>query len=104
MSLYTASGTLAADGNGDSARVQGWVTCTAHYDSGTGTITWEFRGPDGVWRSIYGGPGSTTEQVYTATHMANFFFGGDVSIRPALSGSASTPSIDYQIISDRGNR
>lgn len=103
MADYTTSGTFTADGNGNAARVQGWCTCTAHYDSGSGTVTWQFRGTDNVWRSIYGGSGSTTEQAFTATHAVNFFFGGDVHVRPVLSGS-STPQIDYQIMGNRGNR
>ena len=103
MSNYQTSGTFTADGNGTSVSLRGWATLTAHFDSGSGTVTWQFKGPDGVWRSIYGGSTGTTEQAFTVSHMINVFFGGDVAVRAVLSASSS-PQIDYQIISNPNNR
>lgn len=100
---YEASGTLEDDGYTDAITVSGWATASAHYDSGTGTMTWQFKGPDGVWRSIYGGAGNTTEQAYTASHCANFFFGGDVQVRGELS-SSSSPQVDWQLSGSSMNR
>jgi len=94
---YEDYGTLTANGAGDWVKVRSLASVSAHFDSGSGTITWEFMGPDGVARNIYGGSGNTTLQAYTATHMANFFFGGDVSIRPVLS-NGSSPVVDWQVI------
>lgn len=98
MALNQVHGTLTTDGSTGAVLVRPneGVTCSAHYDSGSGTMTWEFRGPDNVWRTIYGGAGNTTAQAYTATHVANFGFCGQVEVRGTLSGS-STPQIDYQI-------
>lgn len=103
MSNFTGYGTLDADGNGDWVDVRGWSTLTAHYDSGSGTITWQFMGPDGVARTIYSGSSGTTAQTFTGTHMVNIHFGGDVKVRASLSGSSS-PTIDWQIIGNVRNR
>jgi hypothetical protein len=102
-SNFSFYGTFTADGNTSEVVVSGWVTLSAHYDSGSGTITWQFKGPDGVWRGIYSGAGGTTAQVFTATHMVNAFFADDVRVRGVLS-SSSTPQIDWQVFSNPNNR
>ena len=103
MSNFTGYGTLATDASAAAVSVHGWATLSAHLDSGTGTLTWEFKGADGVWRSIYGGTDGTTVQAFTATHMANVFFGADVNVR-ATGSSGSSPVWDWQIMSSPANR
>jgi hypothetical protein len=103
MSLYSTSGTITANGNSNSAIVRGWTTMALHIDGGTGTFTWQFKGPDGVWRSMYGGTDNITLHQYTANHMFNMFFGGDVRVR-VVTSSASTLEADYQIIGNVSNR
>jgi ribosomal protein L32E len=76
---------------------------SAHLDSGSGTWTWQFKGVDGVWRSIYGSSDFVTEQVYTATNMVNAFFGTDTNVRGDAS-SGSSPQWDWQIMSNPRNR
>jgi hypothetical protein len=83
--------------------VRGWATLSAHYDSGTGTMTWNFMGPDGVERIIYAGSAGTTAQAFTATHMINVYFGNDCKVRVTLSASAA-PQIDWQIFGNVANR
>ena len=100
---YQDNGTLTDDGTTDEVQVSGYVTCSAHYDSGTGTMTWQFKGPDGVWRSIYAGSNGTTEQAFSSSHISTLHFGGDVRVRGNLS-SSSSPQIDWQIISSSLNR
>jgi len=94
---YQDHGTLTADGAGPWVIVRSWATLSAHFDSGSATITWEFMGPDGVARGIYSGSNNTTLQAFTATHMCNCFFAGDVSVRPVLS-NGSTPVVDWQVM------
>jgi hypothetical protein len=103
MSNYTNYGTLTADGSTAWVAVRGWATLSAHYDSGTGTLVWEFKGPDGETRSLYGGSAGTTLQSFTANHMINQYFGGDCKVRVTLS-SSSTPQIDWQVIGSVLNR
>ena len=103
MSNYVAYGTLTTDASTDSASVRGWATLSAHLDSGTGTLTWEFKGADGVWRNIFGGTDNVTVQSYSASHMCNAFFGSDVNIR-ATGSSGSSPVWDWQIMSSPVNR
>jgi len=108
ISNYIDYGTLTTDtdtatdsGRGTSCR--GWATLSAHLASGAGTWTWQFRGPDGVWRSVYGGTDGTTEQVFTASHMVNVYFGDQVSVR-ANATAGTAPSWRWQIMSNPGNR
>ena len=103
MSNYTNYGTLTTDASTVDVSCRGWNTLSAHLDSGTGTLTWEFKGPDGVWRSIYGGTDGTTVQAFTAVHMINVFFGGDVKVR-ATGSSGSSPVWDWQVIGNMSNR
>lgn len=102
-SNYQNYGTVTTDTSTDSVACRGWATLSAHLDSGTGTWTWEFKGPDGVWRSIYAGSDGTTEQAFTGSHMINVFFGGDVLIR-GTGSSGSSPQWDWQIVSNVANR
>jgi hypothetical protein len=104
MSNYTNSGTLTTDASTDVVACRGWNTLSAHLDSGTGTLTWEFKGPDGVWRTILGDTGTFTEAaVFTASHMLNVFFGGDVAVR-ATGSAGSSPVWDWQIMGNLANR
>ncbi len=103
MSNFTAYGTITTDTTTSEVACRGWVTLSAHLDSGTGSWTWQFKGIDGVWRSIYGGSTGETEQVFTGTHMINAYFGTDVTVRGNAS-AGSTPQWDYQIMSSHLNR
>ena len=96
-------GTLTTDTSTNEVRGVGHLTLSAHLDSGTGTLTWEFNGPDGVWRSIYGGSDGTTVQAFTAAHMTNVYFADDVLVRSTGSASSS-PVWDWQIIGTHLNR
>lgn len=103
MSLYVGTGTITTDTSGDPVVCRGWSTLSAHLDSGSGVLTWEFKGPDGVWRTIYAGSDNATAQSYSATHMLNVFFGGDVVVR-CTGSSGSSPQWDWQIIGNVSNR
>jgi hypothetical protein len=103
MSNYVKTGTLTTDASTDEVIIRGWATLSAHLDSGTGTLTWQFQGPDGVWRSIYGGSDFLTEMAFTATHMVNVFFGDSVRVR-ATGSSGSSPQWDWQVMSNPANR
>lgn len=103
MSNFKNYGTLTGNGSANAVSIRGWATLSAHLDSGSGTLTWEFKGPDGVWRSIYGGNAGDTEQAFTATHMINVYFGDDVNVRCTASLSTS-PVWDWQIMSNPANR
>ena len=103
MSNYTGYGTVTTNTSTDVVSCRGWVTLSAHLDSGTGTWTWEFKGPDGVWRSIIGGTDHVTAQVYTATNTVNVFFGTDVAVR-GTGSSGTSPVWDWQIMSSPFNR
>ena len=103
MSNFTGFGTVTTDVSTSSVSVCGWVTLSAHLDSGTGTWTWQFKGVDGVWRNIIGGTDFITSQAYTATNMVNVFFGTDVKVR-GTGSSGSTPVWDWQIMSNPQNR
>ena len=103
MSNYAKFGTLTANGSTDEVSVRGWATLSCHIDSGTGTMTWEFKGIDGVWRTIIAAVDNITPQVYTATNMLNVFFGTGVKVRGTLS-AGSTPVFDWQIMSNPSNR
>ncbi len=100
MSNYVKYGTLTTDTSTTGASVSGYVTMSAHLDSGSGTLTWEFKGPDGVWRTIYNG---TTAVSGTASHMNTVYFGCDVKVRATGSGGTS-PVWDWQIMSAVANR
>jgi len=102
-SLHQGFGTVTTDTTTDSVVCSGFVTLAAHLDSGSGTWTWQFKGPDGVGRNIFGGSDGTTVQSFTATNMINAYFGNDVQIRGSAT-SGSSPQWDYQIISNPRNR
>jgi len=102
-SNYVKFGTITTNTTTDEVSVRGWVSCTAHLDSGSGTWTWEFKGPDGVWRTIIGGTDMITAQVYTAANSINSFFGGGVKVRGNAS-AGSTPVWDWQIFGNPSNR
>lgn len=104
MSNFVNSGTITGNTSTDWVSVRGWCTLSCHIDSGTGTMTWNFKGPDGVERGIIGGSDNITAQAYTASHMVNVFFGTDVKVRGTVSGSASTPVFDWQIMGSSWNR
>jgi hypothetical protein len=103
MSNFTNSGTVTTDVSTAAVACNGWVTCSAHLDSGSGTWTWEFKGVDGVWRTLIGGTDHITLQAYTASNMINAFFGTDVEVRGTAS-AGSTPVWDWQIMSNPRNR
>jgi hypothetical protein len=68
-------------------------------------MTWEFKGPDDVWRTIYGGTDGQTAQVFTdVDHMINGYFANDVKVRGSLASGAGSPSFDWQIFSNPRNR
>ena len=103
MSNYTAYGTLTTDASTAEISCRGWATLSAHLDSGTGTVTWEFKGIDGVWRTILAGSDNITAQVYTASNMINVFFGTGVRVR--MTGSAGSTQVwDWQMMSNPWNR
>ena len=99
MSNFQKYGTLAGTTDETSvASCRGAVTLSSHIMGGTGVVTWQFKGPDGVWRGIYGGTTGNTAQAFTnESHMVNVYFGGDVSVKGVLSGGSSA-DFDYQII------
>lgn len=99
-SQRVAQGTLTGNGSTEAVKVTNFVTLSAHYDAGTGTMTWEFQGPDGVWRSIYEG---ATEQTFTGSHMKNIYFADDVLVRGTVSGATGL-TLDYQLMSNYFNR
>jgi hypothetical protein len=103
MSNYQNYGTVTTDTSTNAVACRGWATLSAHLDSGTGTWTWEFQGPDGVWRNIIAGSDGITVQSFTASHMINVFFGGDVIVR-GTGSSGSSPQWDWQIVSNVANR
>lgn len=101
---HVAYGTLTADGDTDEVYATGFVTCSAHYDSGTGNVTWKFKGPDGVERIIYAGAtGETAQEDFTSSHMLNFYFADTVRVFATLD-SSSSPQIDWQIMSNPRGR
>lgn len=102
-SNYQGSGTISSVTTTDAVTCRGWTTLSAHDDAGTFSITWQFKGPDGVWRTIYGGSDNITAQTYTAAHMVNVFFGGDVQVRGNVT-TASGLTLDWQIIGNVANR
>ena len=104
-SNYVGFGNIAAaSGTTSSISCRGWTTLAVHIDTGTGTWTWEFRGVDGVWRTILGSATNTAALTFTASNMVNVFFGTDVNVRGTLASGASTPSFDWQIMGNPSNR
>lgn len=103
MSNHTAYGTITTDTTTTEVTCSGWVTLSAHLISGAGTMTWQFKGVDGDWRSIYGSADNITIESYTATNMVNAFFGTDVKVRGNASAGTS-PEWDWQIMSNPRNR
>lgn len=101
--ILTNYGTITTDTATSEVKCRGYVTLSAHLTTGSGTWTWQFKGPDGTWRSIIGGSDFITEQVYTTTNMINVFYGGEVQVR-ADATSGSSPSWSWQIIGDQDNR
>ena len=100
---YKSTGQITGNTSTDWVQVKGWVTCTVHFTGGTGTMTWNFRGPDSTERAIVSGSDNITAQAYTATHMVNFFFAAPVEIRGTASATGSTPVLDWQIFCDPAN-
>ena len=103
MSNFVGSGTITTNTTTSSIACRGWATLSVHLDSGSGTWTWQFKGPDDVWRNIIGGSDFITSQAYTATNMINVFFGTDVRVRGNAT-SGSSPQWDWQIMSTPFNR
>jgi hypothetical protein len=103
MSTREANGTLDADGSTTEILCTGWCTLWAIGDFGGGTLTWQHKGMDGAWRSIYSGSTGETEQAFTANHMQNAFFGNDTHVRGTLDGSTS-PDLDWEIRGNPANR
>lgn len=102
-SPHSGFGTVTTDTTTDDVICSGFVTLAAHLDSGSGSWTWQFKGPDGVWRDIYGGSDGTTVQTFTGSHMVNVFFGNDARVRGNAT-SGSSPQWDWQIFSNVRNR
>ena len=102
-SPHQGYGTVTSNITTESVSCRGWATLAAHLDSGSGTWTWQFLGPDGVWRNIYGGGDGTTVQSFTASHMVNVYFGNDVPVRGVASNGSSV-EWDWQIFSNVANR
>ena len=97
MSNYLGYGTITSVTTTDVISCRGATTLSAHVDAGTLTMTWQFKGPDGVWRDLYAGSDNTDVQTYTATNMLNLYFGSDVSVRGNVT-AASGLTLDWQII------
>ena len=102
-SPHQGFGTVTTDTVTEWVSCRGWATLAAHLDTGSGTWTWQFKGPDGVTRDIYGGADGTTVQSFTGTHMVNVYFGNDVTVRGSAT-SGSSPEWDWQIFSNVVNR
>jgi hypothetical protein len=102
-SNYVGYGTVTTDVSTDTVACRGWATLSAHLASGTGTWTWEFKGVDGVWRTIYADADFITAMTFSASNMINVFFGTDVSVRGTAS-AGSTPSWGWQVMSNPSNR
>ncbi len=97
-------GTMTTDTDTDAVVCRGWTTISAHLDSGTGVLTWNFKGPDNVWRGILVGSDFITALAFTdVSHMANVFFAVDVEVK-ATGSSGSSPVWDWQISSERENK
>lgn len=107
MSTREAYGTLSADGSTTSVLCTGWVSLAAIGGGGNnfggGTITWQWLGMDGTWRTIYSGSTGETAQAFTANHMLNAFFANDTHVRGTLASSTS-PTLYWEIRSNPANR
>ena len=103
MSNYVKYGDLSADGSTDTVACRGWATLSAHQTAGAGTFTWEFKGVDGVWRTILGQSDHITPETYTTSCMTNVFFGTDITVRGTASASAGV-TWQWQIMSNPVNR
>jgi hypothetical protein len=101
MSNFVNSGTLTTNTTSGSISVHDHFTVALHNNgAGTaGTMTLQFAGPDGVWRTFYEG---TTAVTATANYMNTFYVGDDVSVRVSLSGSSGT-SWAWQLLSNPMN-
>ena len=103
-SNYVGFGTLTANGDTDEVSCRGWSTLSAHADTAGGaTLTWQFKGADGVFRNILGTSSSTTALAFTASNMVNVYFGTDVKIKGVLT-SGTNPVWDWQIMGNPSNR
>ena len=100
---HSGYGTITTNTTTDTVVCSGFVTLSAHLDSGGGTWTWQFKGPDNVWRDIYGGSDGTVLQSFSGSHMVNAYFGNDTPIRGSAT-SGSSPQWDWQIFSNLRNR
>ncbi|GAH72543.1 unnamed protein product, partial [marine sediment metagenome] len=89
MSNFEAYGSLETDASTDEVACRGWATLSAHLTSGSGTFTWEFKGADGVWRTILGQSDHITEETYTTSNMINVFYGAGVRVRGTDSAGSS---------------
>jgi len=102
-SQHSGFGTVTTDTTTSVVVCSGIATLSAHLISGSGTWTWQFKGPDGEWRDIYGGTGGSDVQSFTASHMINVVFGNDVPVRGSASAGSSA-EWDWQIASNARNR
>ena len=101
-SNYVGYGTITTNTTTDEVSCRGWATLSAHY-TGAATTTWEFKGADGVWRTILAAVDNITPQAYTVSNMLNVYFGADVAVRGNATAGTS-PVWDYQIMSTPNNR
>lgn len=103
MSNYQGYGTVNSVSTIGDVVCRGWVTISCHVASGTIGVTWQFKGPDGVYRDIYAGSDNVTVQTYSATHQFNVFFGNDVRVRGNVT-TATGLTANWQIIGNLANR
>ena len=100
-SNFVGHGTITTNTTTDEVSVSGWATLSAHY-TGAATTTWEFKGADGVWRTILAAVDNITPQVYTVSNMLNVFFGTGIKVRATISGNST--DVYWQIMGNPSNR
>ena len=86
MSIYQGFGQLTTDTETDEVAARGTTTISIHLASGTGTFSWEFKGPDGIWRPLLE---VSSPLVFTASAMVNVQFGGDARVRGVATSGVS---------------
>lgn len=99
-SKFVSHGNVTTNTQSDVVKVQGWVTLSAHLASGSGTCTWQFKGPDGTFRNLY--INGTTQCTATATNMWTVNFADMVEVRADFT-AGTTPNWDWQIFSNPHN-
>jgi hypothetical protein len=89
------TGTFAADGSSTGVVIlekgMMFLGGSGGTDFGGGTVTLQFKGPDGAW---YG-----SADTYTAADSQRIDVGSATEVRLTLAG-ATDPDLDYAIVSD----